>query len=194
MPQAKTSRETICAAGETLFAQYGYSAVGIKAILDAVNIPKGSFYHYFKSKEAFAVCVAKAYVTNKLTCIDFDPAADFKHNLSAMLTAYHQLLDDMVQVTPVKGCVLTNMMIEANDNFPELSAALNLIYQDWIEQLSQLFLQGQQQGFIGKERDTRFLANVFWSQWQGAVLRLKLDGDKLAAKRTLVQSVQLMTR
>ncbi|NKF52100.1 TetR/AcrR family transcriptional regulator [Shewanella sp. WXL01] len=194
MKKSSTSRQVICSAGERLFSQFGLSAVGIKVILDEVGIPKGSFYHYFKSKEAFAVCVAEQYFEQTLASIEFDELLDFKENLSTMLTAYHGMLDDLTSVSPIKGCLLANLMIEATDNFPELKASVNSLYERWIEQLAQLFYQGQQQGFIAKERDTSFMAHVFWNQWQGVVLRLKIDGDKQAAKRSLVQSVQLMTR
>ncbi|MBR9728597.1 TetR/AcrR family transcriptional regulator [Shewanella intestini] len=194
MNKSSTSRQTICVAGERLFSQYGLSAVGIKVILDEVGIPKGSFYHYFKSKEAFAVSVAQQYFEQHIATIAFADDADFKQNLSVMLTAYHAMIDHLGQANPVKGCLLANLMIEATDSYPQLTAALNELYGQWISALTQLFYQGQQQGFIAKERDTSLLAHMFWNQWQGVVLRLKLDKDTQVAKRTLVQTVQLMTR
>jgi len=34
-----------------MFSEHGFHGIGLKDILSAVNIPKGSFYHYFESKE-----------------------------------------------------------------------------------------------------------------------------------------------
>ncbi len=41
--------------GVSLLMTQGYHATGVKEIVDAVQVPKGSFYSYFESKEAFAV-------------------------------------------------------------------------------------------------------------------------------------------
>ena len=42
--------------------QQGYHGTGLKEILDAVQIPKGSFYNYFGSKENFAAEVIQHYI------------------------------------------------------------------------------------------------------------------------------------
>ena len=46
-------REKILATGQRIIAGKGFSGVGINEILATVGVPKGSFYHYFGSKEAF---------------------------------------------------------------------------------------------------------------------------------------------
>lgn len=43
--------EEIFSAAQTLFAQFGYDSVSVQKIIDRVGIAKGTFYHYFKSKE-----------------------------------------------------------------------------------------------------------------------------------------------
>ena len=59
-PYTETRRELI-QAGLALLTEKGYSSVGIDQILRSVNVPKGSFYHYFKSKEAFGLVLIEAY-------------------------------------------------------------------------------------------------------------------------------------
>jgi AcrR family transcriptional regulator len=44
-------KNEILDAAEKLFAAKGYEAATVNAILEAVNIAKGTFYYYFKSKE-----------------------------------------------------------------------------------------------------------------------------------------------
>ena len=44
-------REKIIKISADLFHQYGYNSVGLSTILNKAEVPKGSFYHYFKSKE-----------------------------------------------------------------------------------------------------------------------------------------------
>lgn len=55
--QRKTSppvdtRAELVEAARRLFAKEGYDATSVQAIIDAVGVSKGSFYHYFESKES----------------------------------------------------------------------------------------------------------------------------------------------
>ncbi|MFH0086780.1 TetR/AcrR family transcriptional regulator, partial [Pseudomonas aeruginosa] len=47
-------RELILAKGSEVMTRRGYHGTGVLEIVQAARIPKGSFYHYFDSKEAFA--------------------------------------------------------------------------------------------------------------------------------------------
>src|ERR1700685_3972464 len=54
-------RKRLLAAGLDLIHARGFAASGVKDITDAADVPKGSFYAYFPSKEAFAAAVLDAY-------------------------------------------------------------------------------------------------------------------------------------
>jgi TetR/AcrR family transcriptional repressor of nem operon len=60
--QKQTTRENLLAQGVTLLMQQGYQGTGLKEILDAAQIPKGSFYNYFGSKENFGAEVIQHYI------------------------------------------------------------------------------------------------------------------------------------
>ena len=57
-------------AGRDLFSRQGYNATGIQAITDHAGVPKGSFYHYFASKEAFGAALLDAYFDAYMTRLD----------------------------------------------------------------------------------------------------------------------------
>lgn len=46
-------RQHILDTAKPIMLRKGFSAVGLNEILQAAGVPKGSFYHYFGSKEAF---------------------------------------------------------------------------------------------------------------------------------------------
>ena len=55
------TRATILAAGQRVMSGKGFAAVGLNEILSAATVPKGSFYHYFASKDAFGVAMLESY-------------------------------------------------------------------------------------------------------------------------------------
>src|ERR1700735_454618 len=56
-----STREHLLEIGLERLRSTGYTATGVKEILDLARVPKGSFYHYFPSKEAFASEVLDRY-------------------------------------------------------------------------------------------------------------------------------------
>jgi TetR/AcrR family transcriptional repressor of nem operon len=55
------TRQHILDTGNRIIAAKGFSAVGLNEILQAAEVPKGSFYHYFKSKEQFGEALLEAF-------------------------------------------------------------------------------------------------------------------------------------
>ncbi|MBY0404181.1 MAG: TetR/AcrR family transcriptional regulator, partial [Cyanobacteria bacterium] len=63
-PTPKNKQDTkqlLLQRGMELLLEKGYDATGIKDVLDLANVPKGSFYYYFPSKEAFCVEIIHYY-------------------------------------------------------------------------------------------------------------------------------------
>jgi TetR/AcrR family transcriptional regulator, transcriptional repressor for nem operon len=65
MPTAEaqlTSRERLLDEGLSLLLTHGYNSLGVQALLQAADVPKGSFYHHFRSKQDFALAVIDRYM------------------------------------------------------------------------------------------------------------------------------------
>src|SRR6476659_11363181 len=60
-PSNPEVRRRLLAAGLDLVHARGFAASGVKDITDAAGVPKGSFYAYFPSKEAFAAAILDHY-------------------------------------------------------------------------------------------------------------------------------------
>jgi TetR/AcrR family transcriptional repressor of nem operon len=58
---AKSTRDHLIDVGLGLMHQNGYNATGLTDILKAADVPKGSFYHHFGSKEDFAAAALERY-------------------------------------------------------------------------------------------------------------------------------------
>src|ERR1700679_1791658 len=57
MGRTSDAREKILSAAQSLIELRGYSALGVAEICKAADVPKGSFYYFFESKETLALAV-----------------------------------------------------------------------------------------------------------------------------------------
>jgi AcrR family transcriptional regulator len=104
-------RNEILNAAEKLFFSQGYEATPVESIIAAVNVSKGTFYYYFKSKEELLDALAQerakkafAYIDNEvfdnsLTAIErmklyFDSSKSWKMDNREMLMALAKMLYD----------------------------------------------------------------------------------------------------
>ena len=54
-------RTRLIRTGVAILTEKGFSAVGIDEMVAAAGVAKGSFYHYFESKEAYGLALIDAY-------------------------------------------------------------------------------------------------------------------------------------
>lgn len=57
-------REHLLISGQNMIWDRGYDRCSVKDITDEAGLPKGSFYHYFESKEKFAIEAMQNYIEN----------------------------------------------------------------------------------------------------------------------------------
>ena len=55
------ARERMIAKGLEVLSEQGFAATGLDALLKSAGVPKGSFYHYFRSKSNFGLAVLERY-------------------------------------------------------------------------------------------------------------------------------------
>ncbi len=68
--QRNETREHLLATGEQVCLQRGFTGMGLNEMLALAQVPKGSFYHYFRSKEAFGVALLQRYFVNFLQQVE----------------------------------------------------------------------------------------------------------------------------
>ncbi|PAB59822.1 TetR/AcrR family transcriptional regulator [Anaeromicrobium sediminis] len=103
-------KEEIILIGAELIHEYGYHNVGIKKILDVAQIPKGSFYHYFKSKEDLALCIIDFHINR--TKAMFSSVDESKDGLKEFFNMFFNMLRSMDYK---KGCPVGNLILELAD-------------------------------------------------------------------------------
>ncbi|MEY3807782.1 MAG: hypothetical protein RI893_758 [Pseudomonadota bacterium] len=169
------NRENLLNQGVELLMQQGYHGTGLKEILDAVQIPKGSFYNYFGSKENFAAEVIAHYITPYIAQLQ-SYLAQYQGNTFAALERYLQETIIELERTEFKGgCLLGNLIGEVGETSDvcrvALQTALNRYRDVWELGLN----QAQREGTIRTDKSALELADLWVNAWQGGLLRMKIE-------------------
>lgn len=169
-------RRRLLAAGLDLVHTHGFAASGVKDITDAAGVPKGSFYAYFSSKEAFAGAILEHYW------------ADIEARLLPILAAdgpsqqriarfFHALADEHEAGDFLLGCLIGNLSLELGGTSAPVRAELLRILDRWSEALTTCVRSGQD-GDIRGDLDAAELAELLIESWEGAALRGKVTRSR----------------
>ncbi len=168
-----TTKERILDAAETLMLDKSFHSVGLNEILAAVKVPKGSFYHYFDSKEQFGVEMLKHYVANAVaykTRQLLSPGST--KNALRRLIAF--LEDNAARCQEAGGkcpCLLVKLTSEVADFSDSMRKVLADGNNKGIAILEELLREGMDRGEISTEVDPAVMAPVIQDLWTGALQR-----------------------
>jgi TetR/AcrR family transcriptional regulator, transcriptional repressor for nem operon len=159
--------------GMDIMLEKGYTNTGIQEILTALRVPKGSFYHYFDSKENYAAEIIKhydqAYSANLIRTL-----RNPKETPVQRLRAYCQTSKENLEMRQCsKGCLIGNLSQEMSDQSELLRTELSTVITKWRDMFSSCIEEGQSAGEIRKTVSAEQLAEFFLSGWSGAVMRAK---------------------
>ena len=110
--KTRDTKERLLAVGVTVLVEHGYNGAGIKQIVDAAGVPKGSFYNYFESKEHFSVAVVERYAADLLARLDAIVANADGDPLGAIRRYFTEAADSFEAAGVEDGCLLCNMGAE----------------------------------------------------------------------------------
>jgi TetR/AcrR family transcriptional repressor of nem operon len=174
--QKELLRERLLEQGIELIAEHGYHGTGLKKILDTVQVPKGSFYNYFDSKEAYVAEIIQKYSDNLLKQVD-----DYLHTTKDdPVTAIRVIIYKAIRKLKeegLRGCLTGNLAAEIGASSKACQAAMKDSVQLWKSRFSKLFREGQKNGSFRDDLSAEMLTDIFWSIWQGGLLRIKIDSD-----------------
>jgi TetR/AcrR family transcriptional regulator, transcriptional repressor for nem operon len=172
--QKEINRENLLNQGVALLMQQGYHGTGLQEILDAVQIPKGSFYNYFGSKENFGAAVIEHYITPYIEQISRYLAEDIDA-LSALQRYFNESIAELARTDFKGGCLLGNLIGEIGDSSEVCRVALQTTLNRYRDVLQSGISLAQQEGTVRTDKSARELADLLVNTWQGALLRMKVE-------------------
>lgn len=168
-------RENLLRAGVRMLHETGYSATGIKDIVAAAEVPKGSFYNYFESKEAFGREVVDSYFDSGLVELRALLGNDSIPPLERLQTYFAERIRRFKTAGYVRGCMLGNLSLEVADQIAPIRDRLAAHFRTWSGLFEECIAEAQKTGAIGNRLPATLLAQFLLNSWEGALLRMRVE-------------------
>ncbi|MBN9125387.1 MAG: TetR family transcriptional regulator [Nitrosospira sp. 56-18] len=171
----ESNRDNLLNQGVSMLMRQGYHGTGLQEILDAVHIPKGSFYNYFESKEDFGAKVIQHYVDPFIIQLTTHLQQSGTDALGAIQRYFDELVAELEKNDFKGGCLLGNLMGEIGDTSPLCQQSLQMAVNRYRDLLQSGLAKAQQQGTVRTDKPAAGMADLLVNTWQGALLRAKIE-------------------
>ncbi|MGN9815129.1 TetR/AcrR family transcriptional regulator [Streptomyces sp. SD11] len=186
------TRRNILDAAQRIMAHKGYSAVGINEVLAAAGVPKGSFYHYFTSKDAFGEALLRRYFDEYVADMDRVLARPGR-SAAERFTAYWQQWRETQSLDDCQGkCLAVKLGAEVSD----LSEPMRLVLKEGtdaiVDRLERTITEGLADGSLTLDGDVRSTAQVLYDMWLGASVMAKIHRSPAPLDTTTAMTRRLL--
>jgi len=187
-------RQHILDTAKPIILGKGFSAVGLTELLSAAEVPKGSFYHYFKSKEAFGKALLDSYFANYQKTI-----AELLKNgggtASDRLMRYWQLWLDTQATDGMDGkCLAVKLGSEVSDLSESMRVSLEQGTHRVIELIADCIIDGQQDGSLPRHIVATDCALALYNLWLGATVLTKIRRDRSALEAAMLVTKDMLKK
>jgi TetR/AcrR family transcriptional repressor of nem operon len=162
--------------GMAMLLQRGYNDLGVASLLDATQIPKGSFYHHFSSKEDFALQVIDLYMTQVHQGLD--------HFLGDKSVPPLKRVRGFFEGTVQKyrgegylGCLLGGLGQELAGVSETFRRKVEECFNAIAGRIAVVLQEAVDNGDLAKGTDPQKMAELLVNCWEGAALRMRLRRD-----------------
>jgi len=172
---AKSTRDHLLDVGVELMHRNGYNATGLSDILKAADVPKGSFYHHFSSKEDFAAAALARYVAREgehaasvLKDLKIPPLKRLKRYFTDLTRTYGQ-------AGKIPGCMMGRLSLEMAVESPQLRKLISDSFAGWQQKIAAVVQEAVEQKELPSDTEPEPLAGFLLNSWEGALLRSQAE-------------------
>lgn len=170
------TRQHILAIAKTLILGKGFSAVGLNEILKAAQVPKGSFYHYFDSKEHFGTVLLENYFDEYLATLDVAlNVSNKKAALPLLLSYFDNWKNSQCSDITNDKCLVVKLSGEVSDLSEAMRLALKQGTQRVITRLAQCIQHAVDNKEVILSDDAERVTKELYYLWIGATLMAKVS-------------------
>ena len=194
MGRTSDAREKILGAAQSLIELRGYSDLGVAEICKAADVPKGSFYYFFESKEALALAVIDEHwaeqerAWSRILTGAAEPLTRLRQLFEATEAAQ---LAGQQSCGTVSGCLFGNLTLEMSNHTEAVRKRLKEIFDAQVNMVAPVIAEALARNEIAVS-DPRESARAVVAQLEGQVLFAKLYNDTQLLGRLWANSLALL--
>ena len=172
--ETKSTRQAILDTAQVIVGRKGFSAVGLNEILQAAEVPKGSFYHYFNSKDAFGVVLLDSYFDHYVNGMQQLFNQPELSGFAKLMRYWQSWVDNQTGCTDAGKCLAVKLGAEVSDLSEPMRLALQRGTARTIALLAEALLQGVEDGSLTVQQPPQRLAQRLYALWLGTSVMSKI--------------------
>lgn len=169
------TRALLVRTGTALLTERSFAAVGIEDVLAACGVARGSFYHFFASKEAFGEAVIDNYgdyFDRKLGRLLADESVAPLARLAAYVDEASRGIE---RFDFARGCLIGALSQELGSHSAAFRPKLEAVFANWQRHVADCLRDAIAAREVARSLDVEEAAEFFWYGWEGALMRTKLE-------------------
>ena len=181
IPRIDDSRSRLVQAAAELVHAESYHSVGVKAICDRARVRRGSFYHFFESKQSLVLEAVdriwdgfSAEVLTACRDLSLEPRQRVEQMIDRVADRH---VRDRDRTGSVLGCSFGNLTAESSALDGTIKRRLVQVFDDWAGEVAGPISEAQTRGEIPTARPAHAIALDLVSELQGFILMAKARND-----------------
>lgn len=174
------TRQHILSTAQNIILGKGFAAVGLNEILKTAGVPKGSFYHYFESKEHFGSALLENYFDQYMLVIDEQLHNDGTPAVERLIRYFANWKTTQCNDTTIDKCLVVKISGEVTDLSESMRLSLKQGTRRVIDRLAKCVQEAIGNKEITIQDDAQTIAEEIYYLWIGATLLTKVNHDHSA--------------
>ena len=188
----RDTRSAILSVGQAIMGRKGYSAVGLAEILSEAGVPKGSFYHYFGSKDAFGEAMVAAYFEEYLAEMDEILSTPEASGADRLMHYFANWRENQAAFDCQGRCLAVKLGAEVSDLSEPMRLALKSGTSGIISRLESALKAALVDGSVKFDGDARDVAASLYNLWLGASVMVKIQRTQAPFESALRSTRQML--
>ena len=179
------AKEKLLDAAQRLMLAKGYEATSVEEICGETGLTKGSFFHYFGSKEDLGKVVLDRFVLSRFQAIQQAPFMK-KSDPLQRIYGYLDFIMEMMKNPEVQvGCLLGTFSQELSDTRPGIRSQCAQHFAQWAEALGQDLEKAKEKHRPRPPFSSQDLAEHLIAVIEGSLILAKANQDREIVGRNL---------
>jgi len=196
MGRCSDARDRLLATAAKLLHERGYTAVSVSDICQAAGLKKGSFYHFFESKQALAIATLEKFAElnrERVAQLHARQSAAVEKLRTMFMGMYDGACERAAANSPLLGCPLGNLAGEMAGRDDAITDKLQTIFVEWREGIIKILEQADTNGELVVS-DPKATAETLVACVQGAALMARTMSDPEIVRRMGEQALAMLER